>query len=231
MIFDTKLMIPQVYGKERDMQVFNKLLDIILTGCKYDIDNLGDLYDGMKCPVQLLPLLAATLNYEYNFTDTVTSNRRIIDAFAIMEKNRGSEIGLKMAVALSLTSLDISKNKNELETSDDYMDALRHIDIKYNYEKGEIIIDYPSIYTLVRYIVDYVRPVGMSLYLRAVTGADINTDTMLIYADIENDTRPYIPEVDSYVNRSFVNLSGIADPKWIEDISDENNVIDLNGGE
>jgi hypothetical protein len=71
----------------------------------------------------------------------------------------------------------------------------------------------------------------MSLYLRAVTGADINTDTMLIYADIENDTRPYIPEVDSYVNRSFVNLSGIADSKWIEDISDENNVIDLNGGE
>jgi phage tail-like protein len=96
LIFDSKKFIPQVYAKERDIQVFTKLIDIILTNCKYDIDNLGDLYDAYKCPQSLLPLLAYTLNYKYNFSDTVTGNRRTIDAFALMERNRGSEIGLKM---------------------------------------------------------------------------------------------------------------------------------------
>jgi hypothetical protein len=41
---------------------------------------------------------------------------------------------------------------------------------------------------------------------------------MLLYADVEAQSRKYIPEIDSYVSRSFVNLSGIADNRWIEGI-------------
>ena len=230
MLLNTKTQIPQVYSKERDIQVFNRLIDIILTCCKYDIDKLGYVYEPKNCPKQLLPLLAYTLNYKYNFEDTVTSNRRIIEPFTTMEKHRGCEIGLKMATALSLTSLDVSKNNAEIQTDDDYLKALRDIHIHYDYEKATIYIDYPNIYTLVNYLLDYVRPVGMYLILRSIQFANINSDALLLYAETEPVVRPYIPEIDSGVNRAFVNFSGIADDEWINQFSDSD-IIDMNEGE
>lgn len=229
MLMNTATMIPQVYSKERDIQVFNKLLDFILTACKYDIDNMGNLYDAMKCPVQLLPLLAYTLNYKYNFSDTVTSNRRVIDVFVQMEKSRGSETGLRMAAALSLTSLYVSGDNAELQDFDDeiYLNALRDLKINYDYENAEIVIDYPNIYSLVKYLMDYVRPVGMKLIMRSVVGRSINTDAMLIYADVEANSRVYVPDIDSHVSRSFVNLSGIADNNWISQWTDDD-IVDMN---
>lgn len=240
MILESKNMIPQVYSKERDMQVFNKLIDIIATTCKYSIDNMGDLYDAYKCPKDLLPLLAYNLNYNYDFADTVTSNRRIIKAFTELEKNRGSKIGLAMATALSLTSLSVSTDNGEMEEDLNYVyiDALPDIEVHYDYINAKITIDYPDIYMLVRDIMDYVRPVGMTLKLRSVNKKNINTDVMLLYADVEAESRRYIPEIDSYVSRSFVNLSGIADNKWMDNVdtmftqvSENSSVLNLNGGD
>lgn len=242
MILNSKTMIPQVYSKERDIQVFNKLLDIILTSCKYSIDNIGDLYDALRCPAELLPLLAYNLNYKYNYADTVTSNRRIIDAFVTLERNRGSERGLRMATALSLTSLDISVDNAEIQEplglSGDIIDILSNITVYYNYEEARIEISYPNTYQLVRYIMDYVRPVGMTLQLRATNERNINTDVMLLYADVQAQSRKYIPDIDSHVSRSFVNLSGIADNKWIEQFEemftmtdDDQYTINLGGGD
>jgi phage tail-like protein len=229
MLLDSKTMIPQVYSKERDIQVFNKLIDIILTCCKYDIDNLGDLYDANRCPEQLLPLLAYTLNYNYDFTTTVTSNRRVIKAFTLMEKWRGSEKGLRMAAALSLTSLDVSVDNAELISDTDYLQALRDIEVRYDYQNAQIVVDYPNTYDLVSYLMDYVRPVGMKLEMRSVVGHSINTDAMLIYADVEKTVRQYEPDIDSHVSRSFVNLSGIADKTWLDQFEDsDNDIINLN---
>jgi phage tail-like protein len=224
--------IPQVYRKERTIQVFTKLIDIILSVCKYDIDNIGNVYDANKCPEQLLPLLASTLNYKYNFSDTVTANRKIIDVFTIMEKNRGSKVGLLMATALSLTSLAISKDNAEIISNSDYIDALMNLKIYYDYDEALITIDYPNVYTLVRYLLDYVRPVGMRLKLRGVADKNINTDVMLLYADIEDLTRKYEASVDSGVSKNFVNFSKVGDPRWqdwLETISNPENIIDMNG--
>ena len=217
MIFNSKTMIPQVYGKERSIQIFTTLIDILLTCCKHDIDSLGNVYDAIECPEPLLPLLGKMLNYNYNFSDTVTSNRNIIYIFALMEKYRGSQLGLRMATALSLTGLNASKNNNELIFSNlDYIKAMQELEIEYDYENARITITYPNIYTLVRYILDYVRPVGMCVNLRSIVYHEINADTMLIYAGVENDVHEYNPVVESYVNRSFVNFSSTVDPKWLE---------------
>jgi hypothetical protein len=147
-----------------------------------------------------------------------------------------------MATALSLTSLDISKNNAEiqepLEFSDSIIEILSEISIRYDYNEARIEIDYPNTYQFVRYILDYVRPVGMTVQLRAVNGHDINADVMLLYADVEAQSRKYIPEIDSYVSRSFVNLSGIADNRWIEGIenlfdqtSENEYTMNLGGGD
>lgn len=229
MIMHTDKHIPQVYRKERDMQVFTRLLDIILTANKYDIDNLGDVYNAMKCQEVFLPLLGKTLNYNYNYEDTVTANRRTISSFTIMEQNRGSKKGLLMATALSLTSIDVSENNNELIISDEqYAEALKDIDIIFDPEEATITITYPNIYTLVRYLLDYVRPVGVSLELQSITSKNINSDVMLLYAQTDTKTKQYNPEKDTKLNASFVNFSGVADNQWIDLIGNGSTDIDFN---
>lgn len=215
------------------MQVFNKLLDIIFTYCKYNIDNLGNVYNAYKCPENLLPFFAKTLNYNYNFNDTVMSNRRTIDCFTTMEQERGSITGIKMATALSLTSMSVSQDNNELvDVLSDYIQILNSIRIAINYEEGIIQIDYPNVYTLVRYLLDYVRPVGMLIDLRAVTGTDIRREAMLVYATLQGQSQPYDPDIKTKYSKSFINFSAFADEKWLQQFtdSDENEVeLDFNG--
>lgn len=239
MLLESNNFIPQVYRKERDIQVFSKLLDIILNCCKFDIDNLGCLYDSLTCPELFLPLLAKTVNYNYNFEDTVTANRRIIKVFVDMEKWRGSRTGLLIAAALSLTSTGSSENNNEISPGTDfqYMDALRNLKINIDYETGTIKIDYPGTYEIARNLIDYVRPIGMWTEWRVVNDININPDAMLIYADIENMTKEYMPEIDSFVSKSFVNLSTTGDKTFKEQLEDfvnslniTNNTLDLGGG-
>lgn len=231
MMMQSERYIPEVYRKERDIKVLTRLFDIIFTFCKYQVDNLGSVYDAYKCPEQFLPFFAKTLNFDYNYADTVTANRRIIDAFAIMERNKGSEIGLKIATALSLTSMSIAQDNDELiDIASDYIEILNNIRIAISYEDGVIQIDYPNIYSLVRYLLDYVRPVGMIIDLRAVVGTDIHREAMLIYATILNDTHAYISEIESGVSRSFINFSGYAMDNWLEANNNDFD-IELNGGE
>lgn len=242
MILKTERSIPQVYGKERTIQVFTNLLDTILNCCKFDIDNLGSIYDANTCPEMFLPYLAKTLNYNYNFGDTVSANRRIIKVFVDLEKKRGSQDGLKIATALCLSSEVISAESYEL--SDDiysqtaYMQALKDIDIVYDYEQALIKIKYKNVYNVVRNLLDYVRPVGMWLELVSETGMTINADALLIYADTESKVVEYIPEIDSFVSRSKVNFSTTGDPtfkeqliNFMDSINLNDNTLDMNGGD
>lgn len=235
MIMNTSTMIPEVYARERDMQSLTKLFDIIFTYCKYNIDNLGDVYDAYKCPVDFLPMFAKTLNYNYNYNDTVLANRRIIDVFSIMEHNRGSETGIRMATALCLTSMDVSQDNGELvDIISDYISILNSIRVAINYEEGVIQIDYPNVYSLVRYLLDYVRPVGMIIQLRSVVGTDIHREAMLVYATMQSHVGPYNPETDTAYNHSSTNFSAFADENWLEQFteSDEEEVdLDFNGGD
>lgn len=242
MILKTERSIPQVYGKERTIQVFTNLLDTILNCCKFDIDNLGSIYDANTCPEMFLPYLAKTLNYSYNFGDTVSANRRIIKVFVDLEKKRGSQDGLKIATALCLSSEVISAESYEL--SDDiyaqtaYMQALKDIDIVYDYEQALIKIKYKNVYNVVRNLLDYVRPVGMWLELVSETGMTINSDALLIYADTESKVVEYIPEIDSFVSKSKVNFSTTGDPtfkeqliNFMDSINLNDNTLDMNGGD
>lgn len=229
MLFETKNNIPEVYGRERDIQVITKLIDIIITFCKYRIDNMGDVYNSIKCDEALLPFLGDTLNYKYNYKDTVTANRNILDYVTLLNRNRGSELGLKMATALSLTSLSMSENNAEVITSNqEYLSILNNIEIEYDYENAIITIQYPNVYTLVSYLLDYVRPVGMYLNVEAVSQTSVDDDTMLLYAASENLSIEYEPIRDSGVNTSKVNFAIASDRNFLPSNNDEDIVIDMN---
>lgn len=234
MVFNTNQYIPEVYRRERDMQVFTKLLDILMTCCKYDIDSLYKLYDAELCPEQFLPYLANTINYKYDFANTVTSNRQIIKIFMLMMKYKGSEKGIKMATALSLTSLDLSiKNLEAADVGMDYITALANLEIRYDYENARVIIDYPNIYTQVRYLLDYVRPVGMYIELRSVVKLP-TTSTMAILAQVQTNVHEYLIS-QSFVSKAQVNFSypiGEEFPDAFQELHEQteenSHVIDLN---
>ena len=225
-----------MYRRERDIQVFTTLIDMLLTTSKYDIDTLYKLYDASVCPEIFLSNLADTVNYKYDTANTVTSNRKILSIFMTMLRHKGSEIGLLMATALCLTSLDLSIKK--LETADvnmDYISALSSLDIRYDYENAEIIIDYPNIYTQVRYLLDYVRPVGMTIELRSVT-KNKHFIPIAILAQVSAEVHEYNVK-NSYVNKAYVNFSYPLEEKHLlqwQTIHNElsnrtiNNTINLN---
>lgn len=223
MLFNTSKMIPDVYGRERDMRALTLLLDIVLTSFKHDVDNLGCIYDANYCPEAFLPFLAKTFNYEYNDLDTVTSNRKIIDIFTTLEKHRGSDIGLRMATALSLTALDMSQTNLELaNVNTDYITALTDVEIQYCYDSSDnddgyentIIIDYPNTYTLVRYLLDYVRPVGMYIYLRSIEKFK-SVNAMAILAQVDAQSIEYMVKQRSGVGKAVVNFSSPVDDDYI----------------
>jgi phage tail-like protein len=234
MLMQSNKYIPEVYRRERDMQVFTSLIDILLTCCKYDIDSLYKIYDAELCPEQFLPYLADTINYKYDNSDSVTANRQVINVFMTMMRYKGCEIGIKMATALSLTSYDLAQQNSELNvTYNDYIAALGDLEIHYDYEKALIVIDYPNVYTQVRYLLDYVRPVGMYINLRSVVKAPL-TSTMAILAQVQTNVQEYIAK-SNYVNKAKVNMSFPTDEhfddmlqKLYEETEENFNVIDLN---
>lgn len=223
MIFNSKTHIPEVYARERDMQVFTTLLDILLSCVKYDIDSLYRLYEPMECPEQFLEKLGDTLNYKYNKSDTVTANRKILDIFMTMMRYKGSRQGLLMATALCLTSLDISGGNLEYLDAD-YITALQNLTIEIDYETATITIDYPNIYTQVRYLLDYVRPVGMYIKLRSVARSE-SAVPMAVLAQVTSNVMEYT-EGRSEVNRAGVNFSSPTNTEWFDQFSGD--VINMN---
>ena len=206
MLLNSKQMIPEVYSRERDMQVFTTLIDLITTANKYDIDTWYKIYDAMVCPEEFLPELANTINYKYDNANTVTSNRQIIDVFMLMLRHKGCEIGLKMATALSLTSANVSSESVEMEdVVADYISALSALRIIVDHENAMITIDYPNVYTQVRYLLDYVRPVGMLIYLRSIAN-ELTESSGGILAQLVSAVTSYRVE-NSMVNTADVNFS------------------------
>ena len=62
--------------------------------------------------------------------------------------------------------------------------------------------------------------------------ADIRREAMLVYATIQNDTKPYDPNVQTVFSKSFINFSAFADEKWLEQFTDsEESDVELNFNE
>ena len=193
--------LPQVYSNSRDYKALLTLLDIVLNLSKYEIDNIKDLYDPMKCPVKLLPYLAEMVGYEYNNKDSVRENRVIISNFARLIHYRGSELGIKMAAALSLNSAG----------KEDELEGLEFLQVIYDRENGTIQIFYPDKQSKVRNLMDYVRPVGMSTTMVGAMGFHA-TEQVGVTTEIDVKVRPFETgknNVDNSVNVSEVNVGSV----------------------
>ena len=204
-MINSENFVPQVYKNSRDFKALLTLLDIVLNLSKYEIDNIKDLYDPMKCPVQLLPYLAEMVGYKYNNKDSVRENRIIIANFAKLIHYRGSETGIKLAAALSLNSAG-----KEEEIQD-----LSFLQVIYNRENATIQIFYPREHTKVRNLIDYVRPVGMSTSLIGAMGL-YATEQVGVTTDVDIKVRPFEKgknNVDNAVGVSEVGMGAVGLPR------------------
>lgn len=195
MLIRTSKYVPKVY-QSRDYKAFLTMLDIVLSTSKYEIDNLLSLYDPETCPSNLLPYLAHLVGYVYNYTDSIQENRNIIKNFNAMIRNRGSETGITLAAALSLSGSD---NK-------DFISDLEYLSIMINYEKGLIEILYPREKTKVRNLLDWVRPVGMYIDLTPGTVAG-SKDTITVNDNVKVNVQPYSTILHSGVEWDSINFS------------------------
>lgn len=141
---------PEVYRESRDFRVFLKLLGIVISVCKSNIDSLPDLYSPDNCPSQLLRYLCSMVGRTYDSDLSVDSNREIIKNYPYMIRLRGSTSGIKLASAVSLnTSTDSNKIYN-----------LDSVIVEYEEETGLIKIYYPYTEELNKKLIEVVRPVG-----------------------------------------------------------------------
>lgn len=232
MMIKSEDFTPYVYKNSRDYKALLTLLDVILNISKYEIDNIQDFYDPMKCPMELLPYLAELVGYEYNYKDSVRENRIIIANFAKMIHYRGSETGIKLAAVLSLNS---AGNLEEIED-------LQFLEVTYDRENAIINVIYPRNNTKVRNLMDYVRPVGMSANLIGAAGFTAH-EQVGITTEVDVLVRPFEKgrdSVDYAVGIAEVSLGSLSRRRtgsskfgktWQELLENENTWNDLLEGE
>lgn len=208
MLLDLNNLVPEVYRSSRDFKVFLKLLEYVVSSAKYDIDNWLDLYDPLKCPVRFLSYLADLIGYKYNTSLSVAENRIIMSKFVEMIKNKGSDIGIRMAAALSLNAQLASD-----PSSSDYQEAvnlLQQLETYYDKDTGVITIYYPKDLTKVRDLLYYVRPVGSFIEYVPAVMAQPPGNNMGIYTSVDTLAQPYDTEKSSKINHAQVGISKVS---------------------
>lgn len=172
--------VPESYRDSRDFRVFLKLLEVLTSVTKSNIDSLVSLYSPADCPDNLLPLLADMLGYEYDSGLSVESSRTILKYFPYLIRYRGSEEGIKLATALSLNT---SSSASQAYTLDSIL-------VEFDYDTGLIKIYFPHTDLFNKDLLEVVRPVGSFIKFIPSTTSD-NLDELDVKATVR-------AEVDSY---------------------------------
>lgn len=151
MIFDlVHNYTPEAYSDSREFRVFLRQLSFLTTVTKYNIDHFPDLYDPDSCPDHMLPLLADLVGYKYNESKSVKSNRQIIKNFPYLIRNRGSDLGIRLATILSINTSPYVTRSYSSES----------IVVSVDVPTGVISIYYPDVEVDDWSLIEVVRPVG-----------------------------------------------------------------------
>ena len=172
---------PEIYNSSADFRFFKRWFQHCLETIQYDTENLLDLYDPLRCPTQLLWMLADTMGFRYDNRLCEAFNRFVLLYFMSMIRNRGSQLGITMAAEANLKQFDIDVLANEgytidagtpdeqyIEPNEIYYHRLDSVDIPVNSvyvtphtDQGYIDIVYFSERLPIDACIEYVRPVGM----------------------------------------------------------------------
>lgn len=163
-LIDTRKMVPEHFGNNREFQVFLRLFNIALSNIKSDTDNfISNLLDPLRCKARLLPLLSNYVGWEYNPRERVITNRWITKLFPYLNRNRGSERGIILAMSLAICLMNSDFDNFTLD---------KQFSIELDEEIDELgnCIDVINIYTyymdyipILHDLIEIVRPAGVKI--------------------------------------------------------------------
>ena len=75
---------PEIYTSSADFRTFLNWFDTSLEKVQYDTENMADLYDPLRCPEDLLWVLADTMGYKLYDRHPATFKRLVLLYFMSM---------------------------------------------------------------------------------------------------------------------------------------------------
>lgn len=174
------ISVPDVYIRESaDFRFFLKWIKTCLTDVQYDVENMMDLYDPLKCPQDLLWMLADTMGFKYDDRLPAAYNRLVLLYFMSMIRYKGSKDGVTLAAEVNLAQfniLDYGKEKDILYNRlEDTSIPVNSVYVTPHVEDGYIDVVYFSNEKPVDACIEYVRPLGMYLFQHAGVRFDART--------------------------------------------------------
>lgn len=176
-----QISVPEVYKESYDFRFFIKLFELALTKTNFDINNILDLYDPLRCPEHLLWMLADTMGYKFDDRLPSAYCRLVLTYFASMIRLKGCRDGVILACELNLAQFNILKYGEEndilFNRLEDTSIPVNSVGITEHPDEGYYDIVYFSDTQPVDACVEYVRPVGM--YAFQHPGIDYNARTKI----------------------------------------------------
>lgn len=186
-----KVSLPEIYKESSDFRFFCKWFELSLQRIKYDTENMLDLYDPLRCPKDLLWMLADTIGFKYDDRLPTSFNRLVLLYFMSMIRHKGSKDGVTLAAEVNLAQfkIDMLAGTGYTEDSGDKVlpnpilyNRLEDTSIPVNSvyvtphtSEGYIDIVYFSTKKPIDACIEYVRPVGMYVFQHAGVRYDART--------------------------------------------------------
>lgn len=172
---------PEIYISSADFRKFLEWFDTALEKTGYDTENMADLYDPLRCPEDLLWVLADTMGYKFDNRFPAAFNRLVLLYFMSMIYNRGSRNGMIIAAQTNLAQFGILADGadspelyNRLENT---FVPTNSVSVTPHTAEGYIDVVYFSDRIPQDACIEYVRPLGMFMFQRA--GVSMHSSTKI----------------------------------------------------
>lgn len=172
--------VPEIYVKaSRDFQLFCRIYDVINNSIRFNAKSIDNLLNPMLASDRILQLLATRVGFFPQHDYNTNALREVISAFPFIIKNKGSKLGIEMALNVILK-------------------------IENNYDKSFVLIDTENslvgIYTknkikgedLLRDVLSYIIPIGYDLEVSTYVEKDLSdSPTQLVIDNSEQHLSVY----------------------------------------
>lgn len=221
---------PEIYMSSADFRKFLEWFDTALEKTNYDTENMADLYDPLRCPENLLWVLADTMGYKFDNRLPVAFNRLVLLYFMSMIYNRGSRNGMILAAETNLAQFGILADGEQTPELYNRLEntavPTNSVSVIAHTAEGYIDVVYFSDRIPQDACIEYVRPLGMFTFQRAGVRFDSKTKISIDaeLTNLQNANMDFGPtQVGHYRRSDYASLQKMKKMEpytWDEDTSE-----------
>lgn len=169
------ISVPEIYKESSDFRFFIEWFTACLQKIQYQHDHLIDLYDCLRCPDELLWLLADTMGFKYEDRLPPAFNRLVLLYFASIIRYKGSQIGVTLAAEANLAQFRVLEDATDdngkptvhYSRLEDTSIPVNSVYVNAVTDKNYIDIVYFSEKVPIDACIEYARPLGMYCFQHA----------------------------------------------------------------